>query len=501
MIKVFDAEQIREADRYTIENEAIQSIDLMERAANSAFLMLLNLYKDRQNFHIFCGVGNNGGDGLVIARLLQEAGMNAKVTIVEYSDNYSSDFTTNLNRLPIEPSFLKECPDSLSTSEEEVIVDAIFGTGLSRRVEGFTAELIQLINDKSNDVVSIDLPSGLFSEEERELDEIVAIQANHSLTFQFPKLSMLLPAYSNFIGYWHLIDIQLSKKYISSTPTNHYYFTQADASAIIKGRSLYSHKGDYGRALLISGSKGKMGAAVLASDACMRAGIGLLTVHIPKIGNTILQSAVPEAMVLLDEEDNFLSQYMAKGNFQAIGVGPGIGTQEQTQSMLKLLIQNTSSPIVFDADALNILSENKTWLSFLPKGSILTPHPGEFKRLVGQWSNDIERLEKQKDLSKKYSIYIVLKGRHTSISCPDGRVYFNSTGNPGMATAGSGDSLTGIITSFLAQNYAAEQAALLGVFMHGLSGDIAAEEKGQTSVIARDLIDFLPHAFKRIKDQ
>ena len=499
MVKVFTAEQIREADRITIEKEPIASIDLMERAAERAFQSIKSHFNEAQSYSIFCGVGNNGGDGLVIARLLQQAGCQVKVYIVEYSEQYSADFKANLDRLEMDVVKLTASSIEISISKEDVIVDAIFGTGLNRAAEGLCKEVIELINSQSNPTVAIDLPSGLFAEENRDQVDIAAIHENLTLSFQFPKISMLLPSYSQFIGRWECIDIGLNEEYIQTTTTDHFYFTIQDASSILKSRNLFAHKGNHGRALLIAGSKGKMGAAVLAAEACMRAGIGLLTVQIPKIGNTVMQSSIPEAMVLIDREEDYLSEHLAKGNFNAIGVGPGLGTHEQTQAMLKLLIQENSNPIVFDADALNILAENQTWISYLPKGSLLTPHPGEFMRLVGPWENDLERLTLQKDLSKKYGLYVVLKGRHTSISCPDGRVYFNSTGNPGMATAGSGDSLTGIITSFLAQSYAPEQAALLGVFVHGLSGDIAAEEIGEEAMIAGDIIKFLPASFKKLK--
>ena len=265
---------------------------------------------------------------------------------------------------------------------------------------------------------------------------------------------------------------------------------------IIKKRRKFSHKGTFGHALLIAGSYGKMGAALLAAEACLRSGVGLLHVHIPKVGYQIMQTALPEAMISLDRYDNYFSEVPDLGLYNAVGIGPGLGTEHQSQMALKLLIQEFTAPMVFDADALNILSENPTWLAFLPAGSILTPHPQEFERLVGKWDNDFEKLEKQRDFAKRHNLYVVLKGAHTSISTPDGNCYFNSTGNPGMATAGSGDVLTGIITGLLAQGYTPGQAAVLGVYLHGLAGDIAAKKFGQEAMIAGDMVKLLGKAWR-----
>jgi len=498
MVKVLTAEQIRAADQYTIQNEPISSLDLMERAANRLFDHILQAYPKQTHFSIFCGVGNNGGDGLVLARLLQEHGHELELFIIEFSKNYSADFRSNLERLEIEPIMLTDENHEFKLKKDSVLIDAIFGTGLSRSVEGFTAKVINEINGYPNSCIAVDMPSGLFAEENPELDKRSIIKADKTLSFQFPKYCFFHPSCGEYIGVWEIIDIALHQDYIEKVETPFFYFTKIDAKSVSKKRSLYAHKGQQGRAFMLLGSKGKMGAALLSSNACLRSGVGLLTVQIPEAGYTVMQSELPEAMVVCDRENDHLSELITDVNFNALGIGPGIGTKEATQNLLKLLIQQLSSPMVLDADALNILSENKTWISFLPKGSILTPHPLEFKRLVGEWKNDTEKLEMQKSFSVKNGLYVVLKGHHSSISCPDGRIYFNSTGNPGMATAGSGDVLTGIITSFLAQGYGSEQAALLGVFMHGLAGDLAASELSEEAMIAGDIINYLGKAFKEI---
>ncbi len=499
MVKVLTAEQIREADHYTIEHEPIASVDLMERAASKIFEYLIENFPAVESYSIFCGVGNNGGDGLVLARLLVEKGIKTEVFILEFSKSYSPDFQTNLDRLSHKPLFLNEKDHAFQLPPDSVVIDAIFGTGPSRAVEGFTAKVIDQLNEHPNYTIAIDLPSGIFAEENPDLAKRSVIKADLSLTFQFPKLCCLQAECAPYIGAWDLIDIGLHQDFIEKAETPYYYFTHSDAAVILKKRNAFTHKGEQGRAFMLLGSKGKMGAAVLSSMACLRSGVGLLTVQIPKIGYTILQSTVPEAMVVCDKEEDLLSELITDVTFNAIGIGPGIGKGEETQNLLKLLIQQSSTPMVIDADALNILAENRTWLSFLPKGSILTPHPLEFKRLTEDWNTDLEKIEIQRDFSRRFGVYVVLKGRHTSISTPDGRIYFNSTGNPGMATAGSGDVLTGILTSFLAQGYAPEQAALLGVYLHGLAGDFAAEERSVEAMIAGDIVEYLGEGFKAIQ--
>jgi len=494
MIKILSVEQIREADQFTIQKEAISSLELMERAAGRATDWLKEHFPDRSTpFDIFCGIGNNGGDGLVIARLLLEAGYPVNPYLIEVSKHYAEDLESNLKRLET-IKVLADGDNDFEFQVGSVIIDAIFGSGLSRPIEGFAAEVVQKMNASESGIVSIDIPSGLYADEPSAAGAIV--KATYCLSFQFPKLAFLLPQNQAYVHDWSIIDIGLHGDYIKEAKCKHFYLTEEDARKILKERKPFSHKGDHGRAFLIAGSKGKIGAAVLAAEACMRAGVGLLTVQLPACGYEILQTSLPEAMVETDQADDHLTELKREVKFDAIGVGPGIGLADETQQFFKQLIQQNSSPILIDADALNILSKNKTWLSFLPKGCILTPHPGEFKRLVDGWENDFDRLEVLREFSRKYGQYVVLKGKFTSIACPDGRIYFNSNGNAGMATAGSGDVLSGMITSLLAQGYASEQAALLGVYLHGLAGDIAAELQGERSMIAGDIVDCIGEAYR-----
>ncbi len=379
-----------------------------------------------------------------------------------------------------------------------MVVDALFGSGLTRPVKGFPGEIIKLINTSSALKIAIDIPSGLFADTTSKSADGEIIRADYTLSFQFPKLALLLPENDAFVGSWHLLDIGLHPDFIKKVSVRNFYSTRQEASFILNPRKKFSHKGTYGHALLIAGSYGKMGAAVLAAHAALRAGVGLLHVHIPKVGYSIMQTTLPEAMLSIDRYDNYFSDIPELAMYNAIGVGPGLGTQHQSQMALKLLIQQFKLPMVFDADALNILAENKTWLAFLPHYSILTPHPKEFERLAGKWNDDFERLEKQREFAKKFQLVVILKGAHTSICTPRGDCYFNSTGNPGMATAGSGDVLTGVLTSLLAQDYGPVEAAILGVFLHGLAGDVATRKLGEEAMIAGDIVKNLGKAFRKL---
>lgn len=502
-MKIFSIDQIREADRYTIENEPISSILLMERAAEELFYWWLanNPYTETP-VHIFCGLGNNGGDGLVLSRLLLKVGYPVTTYIVRYSEHSSSDFDANLTALEgcANNKIIELTPKSIIPviQEEEQIVDAIFGSGLSKPVEGFPAKVIQHLNQSGAAKISIDMPSGLFADQPSDTKSAI-VRADYTLSFQFPKLAFLFPENDAFVGHWEILDIGLHHDFINKTGTNHLYMTREDLSPSLKKRKRFSHKGTFGHALLIAGGYGKMGAAILTTKSAVRSGVGLVHTHVPRWGAAIMQTACPEAMLSIDRYEFYLSEMPKTGGYTAIGAGPGLGTEEQTQKAIKLLIQQTQVPLVLDADALNILSLNKTWIPFLQKNTILTPHPKEFERLVGTWRNDFERLEKQREMAVKHGLFVVLKGANTSVAFPDGKIYFNSTGNPGMATGGSGDVLTGLITGLLAQGYTPGIASVLGVYLHGLAGDIAARKISSQALSATDIIKHMGKAFKKLE--
>jgi NAD(P)H-hydrate epimerase len=500
MIKILPVEKIREADAYTIKNEPIPSIDLMERAATACFEWLRPFLKKESHVKIVCGPGNNGGDGLALARMLTDDGILTSVWILNFTDKKSRDFNVNRDRLKVyenievlELSNSKNIPE---INEKDVIVDAIFGSGLTRLVEGFVADVINAINENEAVCISIDIPSGLFADSSTPGNAIV--KADYTLSFELPKLAFLFAENNKYVGDWHILPIGLHESFIEDACVNDYLITASTCFELIEPRSKFSHKGNYGHALLIAGSNARMGAAILSSKACLRSGIGLLTTHIPFKGNCILQTSVPEAMLSLDRFENYLSDIPDLSPYNVIGVGPGIGTQEQSQNALKVLIQSAKIPIVFDADALNILAENKTWFGFLPPNCILTPHLKEFERLTGKANNDFERIKLLREFATKYQVYIVLKGAHTVICTPKGKCFYNTTGNPGMATAGSGDVLTGVILALLGQSYSSVESCILGVFIHGLAGDLALKKRGHEALISSDIIDYLGKAFKKI---
>lgn len=502
-MKIFSVDKIKEADEYTIQNEPIADIDLMERAAKQLFKWIEHRVDPSHRIFVFAGLGNNGGDGLALSRMLTEAGYEVFVYVVKYSDKSSDSFSINFNRFKTAaPEHLVEIESEKAfpeIGEEDLIVDAIFGSGLTRPVKGIAAAIIRRINASPAVTLAIDIPSGLYADKCSLNAGGELIHADYTLSFQLPKFAFLLPENESFVGEWHILDIGLHPEFIQKTQVENFYLLKQDIRPLIKKRGRFSHKGTYGHALLVAGSYGKMGAAILSAKACLRSGVGLLHVHIPKAGYTILQTALPEAMLSIDRYDHYFSEIPDLAPFNAIGIGPGLGMEHQSQMAMKLLIQNYRNPMVIDADGLNILAQNKTWLSFLPPNSILTPHPKEFERLAGKWTNDFDKIEKQKAFAIRFKIIIVLKGAHTTICLPNGHCYFNSTGNPGMATAGSGDVLTGIITGLLAQHYAPEHAALLGVYLHGLAGDLAVRKTGLEALLAMDIVNSIGRAFKKVK--
>lgn len=503
-MKIFSIEQIREADRYTIQNEPIASIDLMERAASMVFQWLENRVRKEETLCVFCGMGNNGGDGLALARMLAERDIIPHVYMVWYSDKMSPDCQANYTRLQREAKVpihdIRGQEDFPECTGSEVFVDALFGSGLNRPLQGLAAALIDFLNRQKAVKLSIDIASGLFADAPSPRGAI--FQPHHTLTFQTPKLAFMMPENEPFVGQLEILDIQLHPDFLNDAETNLFLVEQPMIEEMVHVRPRFSHKGTYGHALLIAGSEDKTGAALLGAKACMRTGVGLLSVLLPKSSWTAINTFLPEAMLYTIEDvrpgrnTRVFDDFGRLDAFTAIGVGPGLGKADDTVRALKRLIQQCEVPLVLDADALNILAENRTWLSFLPSKAILTPHPKEFERLFGKSSHSFERLELQRSMAMKYQIIIVLKGANTSIALPNGSVFFNSTGNPGMATAGSGDVLTGIILSLLAQRYLPEEAAVMGVYLHGLAGDLGADAYGQHALIATDIIDHIGSAYQ-----
>ena len=497
-MKILTTPQIRAADAYTIENEPISSLDLMERASAAFCNFFVNKFDATSDVTLFCGMGNNGGDGLAIARLLKQKGYTITVYVVKQKEKGSAGFEANKRRLEGSAPVVEiAAPDDIpSLAENTIIIDAIFGSGLSRPVAGLYANVIDNINESSNITVAVDVPSGLFSDKVSIGKSI--IHADFTVSFQLPKLAFLMPENEAFVGELAVVDIGLHREFLEEERTSYYYYDENMAVSHIRKRRKFSHKGDFGKALIVSGSWGKIGATVLFASAALRSGLGLATIHAPRCGYEILQATVPEAMVIADVQKKKISKVSDVDKFDTIGVGPGMGTAELTITCMGNLLKAAKKPMVLDADALNILSKNKKLLKHLPKDSILTPHPKEFERLAGKFKDSFERLGLQKKFCREHHCILVLKGAHTTTCTPEGDTFFNSTGNAGMATGGMGDALTGIVTSLLAQKYAPLQAALLGVYIHGLAGDIASEKLGQEALLPSDLIDNLSNAFKKL---
>lgn len=503
-MKIFRSEQIRLIDEFTIKNEPIPSIDLMERAASKLFGWYVSRFSRLNRILIFAGTGNNGGDGLALARMLSKARYEPEVYFLHLSDATSPDWKINRERLEKETNvpfiIIDDASQFPSTGSDDIIIDAIFGSGLSRPVTGLAADIIRQINNSDATVIAVDIPSGLFGEDNRSNNPENIIKADYTLSFQFPKLSFMFRENYIYTGEWFILPIGLDPRAIQNTKTQYTYLENKNIYPLLKKRKKFDHKGVFGHGLLIGGSYGKTGAIVLGAKAALRTGAGLISCHVPACGNIILQIAVPEAMVIADVSEKFVSDIGNTDIFNAIGIGPGMGTLTESHKALHDLLLKCHKSMVIDADALNILSLNKEWLSYLPENSILTPHPKEFERLAGQSDTGFDRLEKQMEFSDKFKCIVVLKGACTSITSPGGEVWFNSTGNPGMATAGSGDVLTGIILSLLAHGYDPADAAVTGVFLHGLAGDIAAEKLCYESIVASDIINEISDAYKRIRE-
>ena len=505
-MKIFTAAQIHELDNYTITHEPIKSIDLMERAAKTITRAIMDEWTDRTPMVIFAGPGNNGGDALAVARLLAEENYKVSVYLFNIHNKLSDDCAANKQRL-IDSKRVGHFTevtlnfDPPELTEDMVVIDGLFGSGLNKPLIGGFASLVKYINQCPAKVVSIDIPSGLMCEDNTYNIHSNIIRADLTLTLQQKKLSMMMADCQKYIGRLRVLDIRLSKEYIDKTEANCRILEEQDVRRLLMPRDDFAHKGAMGNALIIAGSYGMAGAAVLATRACLRSGVGKVTVHTPRRNYLVMQTAVPEAVMQMDHEETYFSESVDSTDFDALGIGPGLGLVENTAIALIGQIRRTSCPIVADADALNILANHQAWMQQLPSGIIMTPHPKGFDRMAGSTSNnDYERLIRAQQMAEHIKGYIILKGHHSALCMPDGHIVFNATGNSGMATAGSGDVLTGILTALLARGYDKGTACQLGMYLHGLAGDLAAKEVGKESLVASDIIQFLPKAFLKLED-
>ena len=503
-MKIFTSAQIHELDKYTIENEPIRSIDLMERAAKALTQAIISEWSTSTPIVVFAGPGNNGGDALAVARMLLDYNYQVTTWLFNISSHLSEDCSTNKQRMAEKrPKAFVEVKDEFEPPRLEagtLVVDGLFGSGLNKPLAGGFASLVKYINASPAQVVSIDVPSGLMTEDNAYNIRANIVRADLTLTLQQRKLSFFFPENQQYIGRLKVLDIRLSPQGIEKMEANYTLIEENDIRPLLLRRSPYAHKGNMGNALIIAGSYGMGGASVLATKACLRSGAGKVTAHTPKQNNVIMQVSIPEAIIQLDRDETVFSEAVETEDYDALGIGPGLGTSEQTAAALFSQLRRSQCPTVVDADAINILAHHRAWIQQLPKGLIHTPHPKELERLEGPSADSYERLTKACNLAERMQAFVLLKGHHSALCMPDGHVIFNSTGNAGMATAGSGDVLTGIITGLLARGYKQQEACLIGMYLHGLAGDIAVRDIGEESLIASDLIQYLPKAFKKLRD-
>ncbi|MDE0470766.1 MAG: NAD(P)H-hydrate dehydratase [Ekhidna sp.] len=493
MIKILSSEQIRRADEYTIKNKPILSYNLMQQASEAFVEKFLVLVPNKKKVRVFCGLGNNGGDGLAIGRILEKRGWEVFKYLVGNPQKGTKDFKQNLDQSNLY-NVINSAEDLPAFDEDEVIIDALFGSGLSRPLEGVHKEVIDYLNQQEKVKVSVDIPSGLYSD--KSTNKEVVFKAHHTISFQLPKLTFLTPENHKFVGTWHLVDIGLSERFIKNESTHFYLTEKEDLRDLVPKRSRFTHKTEVGKLLIVAGSKGKVGSSILATRAAFRAGAGLINVCSPRCGTRALQISVPEAMTIEGVGKNYVTK-IPKGK-DTIAIGPGLGTKTKTIAAFECLLKQCEKPVVIDADAINMIAKRKGLLKLVPKHSIFTPHPGEFMRLVGHGENDFHKLELLRSFCKEQEFNVVLKGAFSAVCNTEGTIHFNPSGNPVLATAGSGDVLTGIIGAFLANGLEPFDALRLGVYVHGASGDMLEKEKTGLGMMASDIIEIIPNVLKAL---
>ena len=501
-MKILSSTQLKELDKYTMEQEPIASIDLMERASCKLTEAIVRRWDASHRVVVFAGPGNNGGDALAVARMLSQRDYHVEVFLFNTKGKLSEECQTNLERLKTCGSiYLTEISTQFNPpelTEQHLVIDGLFGTGLNKPLSGGFAAVVKYINASRATVVAIDVPSGLMGEDNTYNIRPHIVHADVTLSIQLPKLSFLFPENEDIVGEWELLDISLKQSFVDAAESPYSILEESDIRTIVKPRKRFAHKGTFGHGLLIAGSYGMAGASILSAKACLRSGIGLLTVHVPIHNHDLLQTTVPEAIVQTDVHERYFAEPADLRKYKALAIGPGLGQEEDTALAMLEQIQGSMIPVILDADAINILSTHRNWLSRLPKRCILTPHLGELERLTGKCMDTYERLTKVKELAAYLQSYIIVKGAWTAIVTPEGNCHFNPTGNPGMATAGSGDVLTGILLALLAQGYTQEEACKLGVYVHGLAGDIAADRMSEIAMTSGDIVEALPAAWKKI---
>lgn len=500
-MKIFTVEQTRSWDQFTIFHEPISSIHLMERASMAVAHWISEHCKNHKKLAVFCGNRNNGGDGLAVARILYLKGFDVDVFVGDPKGEFSEDASVNLKRLRDMSGISVRKFDQIehyNFDDKTIIIDALFGTGLSRLLDGEYKMLVEQLNAKKSIKIAIDIPSGLSADKIFDQDPVI-LMADYTLTFQSWKRTFLHPETGRYTGKVEVLDIDLKKEYLEKTETEYFVVDDSLIESVFKSRSEFSHKGSYGKAIIAGGSYGKIGAAVLATKSALKTGAGLTFTLAPECGYEILQISCPEAMFIKGGE-KLITNFEIDNEFTC-GIGPGLGTHPDTQKSFLSFLKNYTKPMILDADALNVISKDPKNLELIPKESIITPHPKEFERLFGSTKNSFERLELARKKAKELNIYIVLKDHHTQVITPQGNVFYNITGNSGLAKGGSGDILTGILTSFLAQGYSQEETCILGVWLHGKAADFAAEKYSKEAMLPSDVVNELGNVFLLLENK
>jgi len=504
-MKIFTTDELLEIYRCTVEEDNISPLELISRVAQGVSEEIISRYLPTKPIAIFAGPGNNGAEALATARNLHTQGYTPQVYLFNIGGDKLNDCCTYMRDrfAELENAQIVEVVRDFSLpdlNQSYLVVDGLFGTELRDNLTGGFISLVRYINESHATILSIDLPSGLFSDWNANSIHRNIIHADITLAIQFPRIAFFLKENAPLIGEWKTLDIGLSARAIGNILPTYYLIEREDVKRKLRRRNQFCSKADLGTAAIIAGCYGMMGAAILSARSALKAGVGKLTVYSPRCGYTVIQSTVPEALFKADKNDIVISSITLRNDFNAIAVGPGIGVHEMTVNALEDFLNKAKKPVIIDADAINCISMRPTMLNSIPVLSILTPHAGEFDRLFGPQTSEEARLRKAAEMAKYYNVFIVLKGHYTIIARPDGKIYFNSSGTPALATAGSGDVLTGAIVSFLAQGYLPEIAALMGVYIHGLAGEIAESDQGTYGTTSGDVAAYIGKAIKSIMD-
>lgn len=503
-MKIFTNDNIKAIERMSHESLKINEAEVARRMGEGSAGEIALRWRSSKHTVIFAGPGTNGAYALATARALMQQGFNPVIYLFNIN---GKKLTTTCRAMRDElmddfpEATLREVVREFNVPElngTTLVIDGLFGSGLRAPLEGGFQSLVRYINESQATVVSLDVPSGMFPDWNPHAIARNIVHASLTLSVQFPHLAFFFSENAELVGEWRTIDVGMSREAVAATPTPYHLVEMPEVSHLLKPRKEFSSKADYGNAIIFAGSQGMMGASIFAALGALRAGVGKLTMHVPQCGVDVMQTRVPEAMCLADASRAMLTDMTQVRPFNACGVGPGIGTSNATIAALEKLLKSSEHPMVIDADALNCIAESPNLLNFVPKLSVLTPHAGEFDRLFGQHTGDEARVHKALEMSRHYNILIVLKGRYTALIRPDGKVYFNSSGTPALATPGSGDVLTGVITGLMAQGYKPEVSALLGVFVHGRAGELAADVQGLYGVLASDVANAVGMAIKEI---